>query len=87
MNVVHNFLIMLRIADIPVPILPHPELLRFGYVEVEPLVLTQYPASCEGLPSLNKDREVHPRFDENMHVVWHDTPSVKMVALTMEMKK
>ncbi len=87
MNIVHNLLVMFRIADITVPILPHPELIRLRYVKIEPQVLTQYPAGGEGLPPLNKHGNIHQGLNEDMHVIGHDTPRVEMVTLTMEMKK
>ena len=84
MNVIHHFLVVLRVADIAIPILAHPELICRGYLKGEPLVLTQYPAGGEGLPTLNEDRKIRQGFDKDMNVVWHDTPRVEVVAITME---
>lgn len=84
MDVEHDILEMRLVADVSIPVVPHPEVLCVRDAELQLRVVGQCPAGDYGLPALDDPGDGRESFHEHMDMVRHDAPREKSIALAVE---
>ena len=87
MNVLHHLGVVVSVADVTIPVLPHPQLAALRDVQPECGTVLQYPVRSEGFPALHDRGKLARWFNQHMDMVGHHAPRVQVVALAMEMQK
>jgi len=84
MDVEHGILEMLVVADVSIPVVPHPELLWVWDAQLQLLVVGQCPAGGHGFPTLDNPGDRRECFHEHMDMVRHDAPGEESISLAVE---
>ena len=84
MDVEHDIFEMPVVADVSIPIVPHPEVICVRDAKFYLFVVGQCPAGGDGFPTLDNPGDGRESFHENMHMVRHDAPRDESITLAVE---
>lgn len=77
---------MFFIADVPIPILAHPELFFVWDIQSKFLIPGENPSRSKRFPSLNNFCKLITAICQDMDMIRHDAPSDELIADTMKMQ-